>query len=796
MTTPPQVFISAASGDLRSVRQIVKEALLTINCHPIEQTNFEPDWRTVEGMLRAKIEGCQALIHIAGLRYGAEPDPATLPADATRRSYTQMEYHLGRQLQAERGDAGFRVYTFICPETFPFDAEPDVESDELRALQREHRQLLLDDPHLREKPRSRDELQARVLALQEQVFAIRRQQEEVRQEVRGARKSILGVLAVVVVLLVGVIGGVVWMKRSSDTGLNAIKADLKLDTSRIKAHLRESSERRLAEEIQAADLEAKSDARQRLKDIAQTAHQSRLSRIDELAASFALIESMSDATEEVKEMGRILQEEGVDKALAYIEGKRAALLARVAAADAARIDQRRAQLQPLLKAAALQATKGNIDRAIGGFEELLMADATWPEAISATHDLFDDLRKQGSFRGTPARDVSEASRLLEVAEKVTAAVPADHVARGLMCAALTYRARVLLTRGQLGDAEEAFVTLTKGLALAEAILGANPTSTRAGRDVTISLDNLADLLCERAQPGDKDTALRHYTRSLELREKLLVDAPSSAQALRDVSVSLGKLGDFLAQRAQPGDSEQALAHYTRSLELREKLLADNPGTAQAMRDVSLSLGKLGDFLAQHAQASNSDKALAHFTRCNELLENLLAENPGSAQAVRDVSVSLEKLGGFLARRNQPGDAKLAHSHYTRSLALGEKLLADNPGSAQAVRDVSVSLARLGDFLAQRSQLGDADSALEHYNRSLELREKLLADNPGSAQAVRDVWVSWWRIANHAETTGKGDAKAAWRKAHDLLDGMVRQGMFVSPGDLEFLETLRAKVSTK
>jgi hypothetical protein len=43
---PPKIFISATSGDLTSARQIAKEALLTINCHPVEQTNFEPDWRT------------------------------------------------------------------------------------------------------------------------------------------------------------------------------------------------------------------------------------------------------------------------------------------------------------------------------------------------------------------------------------------------------------------------------------------------------------------------------------------------------------------------------------------------------------------------------------------------------------------------------------------------------------------------------------------------------------------------------------------------------------------------------
>ena len=79
----PKVFISATSTDLAPARQVVKEALLTIGCHPIEQTNFPPDWRTVKQMLREKIEDCQGLIHIAGLYYGAEPDPSTL--DAGRR---------------------------------------------------------------------------------------------------------------------------------------------------------------------------------------------------------------------------------------------------------------------------------------------------------------------------------------------------------------------------------------------------------------------------------------------------------------------------------------------------------------------------------------------------------------------------------------------------------------------------------------------------------------------------------------------------------------------------------------
>lgn len=125
---PPKIFISATSGDLSSARQIAKEALLTINCHPAEQTNFEPDWRSVSDMLRGKIGDCQALIHLVGFRYGAEPDPATLPGGTPRRSYTQMEYHLAREL-------GLRVYTFLLPETYPFDGPANSDTPEQTKLQ-------------------------------------------------------------------------------------------------------------------------------------------------------------------------------------------------------------------------------------------------------------------------------------------------------------------------------------------------------------------------------------------------------------------------------------------------------------------------------------------------------------------------------------------------------------------------------------------------------------------------------------------------------------------------------------
>lgn len=38
----PEIFVSTTSADLGSCRRLIKEALLTIGCTPIEQTNFPP----------------------------------------------------------------------------------------------------------------------------------------------------------------------------------------------------------------------------------------------------------------------------------------------------------------------------------------------------------------------------------------------------------------------------------------------------------------------------------------------------------------------------------------------------------------------------------------------------------------------------------------------------------------------------------------------------------------------------------------------------------------------------------
>lgn len=152
----PEIFVSATTSDLGTCRQMIKEALLTLGWTPVEQTNFAPEAGLVREMLRKRIAACHAVIHVAGEVYGAEPQQRT--EGDSRRSYTQMEYDIAREL-------GKPVYVFVCGEGFPYD-EHLPEGDEKQALQQAHRNRLIDDDHLFNLVNTPDELALRVHALQ------------------------------------------------------------------------------------------------------------------------------------------------------------------------------------------------------------------------------------------------------------------------------------------------------------------------------------------------------------------------------------------------------------------------------------------------------------------------------------------------------------------------------------------------------------------------------------------------------------------------------------------------------
>lgn len=382
--------------------------------------------------------------------------------------------------------------------------------------------------------------------------------------------------------------------------------------------------------------------------------------------------------------------------------------------------------------------------------------------------------------------------LTESAAKLKAN-PDSHDAARENATRISELAGYLARRGQKSDTEGALALMKTSLKLREQLMKALPLELPIMRDLSVALNELGDLLARRGQPGDAEEALAHFTRSLEYSEGVYKTTPDSAAAGRDVAVSLDKLGVFYARRGDEGDGEKALAHFTRALELSTKFHTAKPDSLDEKRDMAVSHERLGALLAD----SEREKALEHYKTSLQLREELMKAAPESSDALRDVSVILEKLGEFLARHGQPSDAEKTLTLFERCVEIREDVMRQFPLSGQAARDLSVGLNKLGDYLTGLGRPGDADQALKHFTRDLEISEKLLKANSGSQQAVRDVVVSHYKLAGFAQKRGDAKSEETHGKAIvETLKERIAHGMEFDAPLMELFETLKEKFDAK
>jgi hypothetical protein len=118
-----------------------------------------------------------------------------------------------------------------------------------------------------------------------------------------------------------------------------------------------------------------------------------------------------------------------------------------------------------------------------------------------------------------------------------------------------------------------------------------------------------------AARGDTEGALEHCTRGLHIAERLAAADPDNTQYQRDVSVSINRVADVLGAR---GDTDGALEHYTRGMHIDEQLSAADSENAGHQRDVWVSHYKIAAALESVGDPSAAD----HWFRAHHVLAAL------------------------------------------------------------------------------------------------------------------------------------------------------------------------------
>jgi len=194
-------------------------------------------------------------------------------------------------------------------------------------------------------------------------------------------------------------------------------------------------------------------------------------------------------------------------------------------------------------------------------------------------------------------------------------------------------------------------------------------------------DALGRLLRARERPAE---ALGVYERMTGVARRLLSEYGESPERLRDVSVSLDRVGDV---RRELGDLTGAGESYAESLEVSRRLLSEYGESPERLRDVSVSLNKVGDVRRELGDLTGAGESYAESL---EVRRRLLSEYGESPERLRDVSVSLERVG--LLSRDE-GDEASAQGHLREALGLAESVV-DQYGETPARAADVAHLARL------------------------------------------------------------------------------------------------------
>ena len=381
MNQPP-VFISCVSPEFRQIRSRIAAILTRLGYTPVFQEIFGIEPGDLRQVLRDKIDACEGLIQIVGQGYGAEPP--MVDADYGRVSYTQFEFLYAREKNKKTwllfaGDACSRD---TPPERLdlpndPAHSDPAGYQAERRALQLAYRDKRRNDGHLYYDAKNDTDLELKIERLRDELA-------ELGRAFKLWQNKVLRAFALSFVLLALIVSSVWWFGYRHHRDIQQISEEARhITKEKIRAQLLESVERTRQAALSEVQRAKGWEERGRLRQAAEKAYVGSISRIDELAASFAEIEGTARSSQVFDELTRILAEEGVEKALAYAAAQRAGILDKVKARAVHAHEKNRSDLLPLLKSAQLEAERNHPAEAERLFAEILALEPDWAEPRNA-----------------------------------------------------------------------------------------------------------------------------------------------------------------------------------------------------------------------------------------------------------------------------------------------------------------------------------------------------------------------------------------------------------------------------
>ena len=229
----------------------------------------------------------------------------------------------------------------------------------------------------------------------------------------------------------------------------------------------------------------------------------------------------------------------------------------------------------------------------------------------------------------------------------------------------------------------------------------------------ISRNNLGQALVRSGQLEEAETI---YLMALETLTSLDQTVVSQADIDRGLALVKGNLG-HLASKS--GDKQSAIRYFQESIDLREPLRESDTG--QDDTDVENRIRLASNYHNLSSQLAKDDPANAesYCRRAIDLQQRVVRELPEAIEPRSDLALSLNNLGALLLRKQDDAQLAEATELYAQATELGEILVSESPRLPQLRIDLAISLNNLARAHAVQKDIASAFDAYEQASQMFE-----------------------------------------------------------------------------
>jgi tetratricopeptide (TPR) repeat protein len=263
--------------------------------------------------------------------------------------------------------------------------------------------------------------------------------------------------------------------------------------------------------------------------------------------------------------------------------------------------------------------------------------------------------------------------------------------------------------------------------------------------------------------GNFSSAPASYEKSIQLLEKLQAEEPKNPEYRRWLMYCYNFLGEAYRQSSQAADAEQA---YNFALKTARQLRDEFPESKQYQQELARADYNVGIL---YRETNRPQKAETSFNDAISLLTALVDRDVNTADYRQELARAHINLGPVLRADKR---FQMADDHYARAIELLGGLVEQYPDRPDYGLELAVAYSNRGNV---NHDSGAMQSARANYDRAKSLLRKLVGDHPRVPVFRRELANMLNGLAA-IQVSGEGTAAAekTWSEAADLWRELVAQ----------------------